>query len=527
IAQLVLLYCVVAQSYVPENRSLTEDATSFQDLCDDIVERNGTQRLKLMNNLYSFFWLSYTWSRSIPHHSNTRGRRFLNEHPLKDQSSVPVEKRDSRIEDQRITADEIINHVKSIVMESKRLQDVAKNAVINSSQNLSQHTEMTLLWFVIKIYQWTSDVMVLNTIGNSFAEKILKLPERCILLPMTNYTLQDRIVSSSDIINIIKMIEDQLHEESEELYEKKKLWRMTGALVKNIKSIVFELNEKLHSQKNGISFGLNNRLCDLQLLAYKWVLNIRYPNIRKKSIKKSRPPLEDRSSFSMEKNDNGPTDQDTADVVEDKSSTTKGNDTKRVCKFKRNIRLTLEMQLFIFSRIALGSFFYEYDSNTTRKTRSVNDFQLSLDDQSFSLPMEESELEDEEITIKDFMDNLKLTKRQLNENLKIFEKTTMDADNDFFQKLWNVKNHKHVKRSNFFNRYRTNFIRLKYILTIYRWISNMIIYNLLSKTSLSNIYPHLQKCQHTFPMKNQLDDEFDRMSDDIIFLTNLLPIINN
>ncbi len=41
----------------------------------------------------------------------------------------------------------------------------------------------------------------------------------------------------------------------------------------------------------------------------------------------------------------------------------------------------------------------------------------------------------DEITIKDFMDNVKLIKHQINENLKISEETTMDTSNESSQKI--------------------------------------------------------------------------------------------
>jgi len=81
----------------------------------------------------------------------------------------------------------------------------------------------------------------------------------------------------------------------------------------------------------------------------------------------------------------------TADVLEheNKSSTIEGIDVSTKCKFKQTIRHTLEMQLFIFTQITHEwlSDFLIYGSNTARG-RSFNDFQLPLDEQSFSLPME-------------------------------------------------------------------------------------------------------------------------------------------
>jgi len=250
--------------------------------------------------------------------------------------------------------------------------------------------------------------------------------------------------------------------------------------------------------------------------------------------------------------------------------------TEMVCKVERIIHHTLEMRLYVFGQITHEWFAYE---NYIIGGRSLNDFQLPLEeDQSFSLFAEEGgyELEgerkiffkkehsqniniicqisifftDDEITIKDFMDNVKLIKRQINENLKISEETTMDTSNESSQKL--RRNRKHVKKSNVdsINKH-LNYLRLKYILTLYRWISNIIIYNTIGKTSLGNIFPHLRECQPMFPVKETNEQlkgkrkfficrvisiqsrniilqishsftEFEEISEEIIYLTQLL-----
>jgi len=77
-------------------------------------------------------------------------------------------------------------------------------------------------------------------------------------------------------------------------------------LIKLIQSIVFELNKKLNSEETIISLRLNKDIVKLQLFAYKWVLNIRYPNIRKKSVKNFQP-LKDQSSLPIDKHDHEPT----------------------------------------------------------------------------------------------------------------------------------------------------------------------------------------------------------------------------
>ncbi|XP_018305097.1 uncharacterized protein [Mycetomoellerius zeteki] len=533
IVQLVLLYCVVAQSYVvPESRSLAEEAKFFQDLCNDRIDEGEEGGRKFEINILSYLRLSYNWGSTISYHPNTRGKRSLNEHPLKNQSSVPIKKHDNRIEDQRITANEIIEHTKWIITEVKKLQKIAKDAVINSSQNFSKNADESILWFVIMVHQWTSDAMILNIIGKSYYEKILEFPQRCISPPETNYTLQDRIVKSTDILSIIKKIQNELRANSNELFGEKsndtmkRNSRTAELLEKLIKSIVTGLTEKLDSKETVISSRLNNDIFNLQLIAYKWILNIRYPNISKKSTEKSRPPLEGQFSFPMEKNDNGPTDQEknTTDVMERKGRTIDAFN-KPVCKFKRTIRQSIEMKLFTYNIIIYEWFYNEYGLNIAN-SKSINDFQLRLDKQSFSLPMKESELEDEEITIKDFMDNVKLTKRQLNENLKVSEETTTGTDNDFSKKLWNVEDHTHVKRSNPDPLENLNLLRLKFKLTIYRWISNIVIYNTIDLTPLgdSDLYPGLRECQLMFPIKKTKDQltEFEVMSNEIISLTNKL-----
>ncbi|KYM92797.1 hypothetical protein ALC53_00734 [Atta colombica] len=159
--------------------------------------------------------------------------------------------------------------------------------------------------------------------------------------------------------------------------------------------------------------------------------------------KNSQPSLEDQSSLPMamtKRNDNGPT------------------------VFLYTVQISLEEDL-------LMSF---------------------LGDQSFSLPMEKNgyELEDdEEVTIKDFMDN---AKRLINENLKAFEETTMNRDNDFFEKLQNLRNHTYVKRPILekVNKLKfLKFFRLNYVMTIYQWISNIIIHNTIGETSFSDFFP--------------------------------------
>ena len=97
------------------------------------------------------------------------------------------------------------------------------------------------------------------------------------------------------------------------------------------------------------------------------------------------------------------------------------------------------------------------------------------------------------------MDNVKLAKRLINENLKAFKETTMNRDNDFFEKLQNLRNHTYVKRPILekVNKLKfLKFLRLNYIMTIYQWISNIIIHNTkrLSVTSF-------QECQSMFSVK--------------------------
>ena len=149
------------------------------------------------------------------------------------------------------------------------------------------------------------------------------------------------------------------------------------------------------------------------------------------------------------------------------------------------------------------------------------------------------------------MDNVKLIKHQINENLKISEETTMDTSNESSQKLRN-REHIHVKKSNVdsINKH-LNYLRLKYILTIYRWISNIIIYNTIGKTSLGDIFSRLRECQPMFPVKETNEQlkgkrkfficcvisiqsrniisqishsftEFEEISKEIIYLTQLL-----
>ncbi|EGI60401.1 PREDICTED: uncharacterized protein LOC105150953 [Acromyrmex echinatior] len=531
IAQLLLLYCVVVQSYViPENRSLTKDGNSFQDLYN-INEETERFRITFGINLYSFFWLSYKWSSSISY-SNNRERSF-NEYPLKDQYSVPVEKRDidKRIGDQ-MTPTKIIEHIELITSQLKEFNKILmiKNAT-KSSQNLTKDTETHLLRFVIMVYQWISDVMVQNILGKLYHKHLLELREKCMPNP-EGYT-HGQIINPSDIINEIRTIHDKLREESKDLFEKTELSRMTSALLLAINSIVSDLNERLKSEDAVISLNLNINLCEFQFVAYQWALRIRYPNIYKNPVdKNSQPPLEGQSSSPMEKNYNGPTDKNnTADVLEhENKSSTEGIDvsTESVYKSKQIIRYTLEMQLFIFSQITQEWFSYGFlFMHGTLEGRSFNDFQLPLDDQPFSLPLKESgyELEDdEEITIKDFMDNVKLTKRLVNENLKASEKITIGTDKNFFKKL---ENRTHIKRSTFEKENRIKHLeslRVKYILTIYRWISNIIIFNTIGGTSFSDFFPHLQDCQSMFPMKKMQEQlhEFEIISKEIIHLTKLL-----
>jgi len=93
----------------------------------------------------------------------------------------------------KITANELIKRTKLIVTYIKKFQKNANDTVTNSSQNFKEANfdPDLLLTFVMMIYQWTSDIIVLNTIGKSYYEKILKLPERCEpQLVQTNYTLQ-------------------------------------------------------------------------------------------------------------------------------------------------------------------------------------------------------------------------------------------------------------------------------------------------------------------------------------------------
>ncbi|XP_018353776.1 PREDICTED: uncharacterized protein LOC108755344 [Trachymyrmex septentrionalis] len=532
IVQLLLLYCVVVQSYViPENRSLRKDANSFQDLCNDIDEENVTLklRIKFRTNLYSFFWLAYKWSSSLPYHSNG-GRSFNLEHSLEDENSVLVEESDYRIKDREITADDIIQYIEVITssLDDFRENVIVKDAVTESSPNLSKDIEIHLTRFVIMVYQWSFDVMTLNILDNSYHERFVNMRNSCIS-QLKNYTLADRLVNSSDIISEIKIIVNKVNEEPKKLSEEKKLSDMAYALLILITSIESELDERLKFEENIISTRLNNELFRFQFIAYTWVLHIRYPNIFKNSVNKnSQSPLEDQSSRPMGKNDNRPTDQEnnTADVLEheNKSSTIEGIDVSTKCKFKQTIRHTLEMQLFIFTQITHEwlSDFLIYGSNTARG-RSFNDFQLPLDEQSFSLPME-----DKEITIKDFMDNVKLTKRQINENLKAVKEIIMNKDNDFLQTLRNLKNHTHHKRSAIENHTEElkflQAVRLEYIMVIYRWLSNMIISTIIGETSLGDFLPHLLKCQRTFPVKNITTEiiEFQEISQEIIYLTKLL-----
>jgi len=104
------------------------------------------------------------------------------------------------------------------------------------------------------------------------------------------------------------------------------------------------------------------------------------------------------------------------------------------------------------------------------------------------------------------MDNVKLTKRQINENLKAVKEIIMNKDNDFLQTLRNLKNHTHHKRSAIENHTEElkflQAVRLEYIMVIYRWLSNMIISTIIGETSLGDFLPHLLKCQRTFPVKN-------------------------
>ncbi|KYN15107.1 hypothetical protein ALC57_12649 [Trachymyrmex cornetzi] len=491
-------------------------------------------------DIYPYFFFLYKWNIVDTYSSHTGHRSFNN------QPSVPVEKSDNRkvttVKGLKITVDEFINRTKLIVAHIKKFQKDAQDAVPNFPQNVEKANFDTYLLFkfVMMIHQWTSDVIVLNTVGKSYYEEILKLPKRCVPHQVqTNYTLQDRIVMSSDIISTIEAIQNRSHTKSKELSEKKgydtmkRNSRKAELLIKLIKSIVFELNEKLKSKETIISSRLNKDILMLQLFAYKWVLNIRYPNIRKKSVnKKSQPPLKDESSLPMDKNDNGPTDQEknAADILkrESRSSTTEGIDasTKTECEFKQIIHHTLEMKLFTFAMISHEWFTYE-DSSAIIGGKSLNDFQLPLEDQSFSLPIEESStaLEDDEITIKDFMNNVKLTKRQINENLEIFEETIMDTDNESSQKLQNVRKHIHVKRSNVHSMKRhIKFLRLQYRLIIYRWVSNILIYNTIGKTSLGSIFPHLRECQPMFPVKetNEQLKEFEEISREIIYFIRLI-----
>jgi len=67
-------------------------------MCNNIIYDNKKKTNDSYEiELYPFLWLSYKWSISISYHSNTRGRTF-NEHPLKDQPSVPVNKTDNRMQ---------------------------------------------------------------------------------------------------------------------------------------------------------------------------------------------------------------------------------------------------------------------------------------------------------------------------------------------------------------------------------------------------------------------------------------------
>ncbi|EGI60400.1 PREDICTED: uncharacterized protein LOC105150952 [Acromyrmex echinatior] len=549
IAQLLLLYCVIVQSYVATENRLQQDANFFQDLCNNITNNNDNKEGKnglTEYNLLPFFLFSYKWNVSDVYlsKSSVEGRTF-NEHPLEDQPSVPVEKSDNKVKGRKINVNVLIKRIKLIVTYIKKFQKDATSAVINTLENFKEDDfdENLLLTFVMMIHQWTSDVIVLNNIGKSYYEKILMLPKRCTPhLAQTNYALQDRIIMSSDIISIIKIIHNQLHtRKSKELLEEKShtMKRNSTAeqLIKLIKSIVFELNEKLNSEETIISSRLNEDIVKLQLFSYKWVFNIRYPNIRTKFVNEnSQSSLKNQSSLPInmtDKHDNEPTDQqkNATDVLkrEGRSLTIDGktidDSTKMVCKFRQTIHHSLEMQLYIFGRITHQWVSYK---DYTTEGRSLNDFQLPLEDESFSLPVEESgcELEDDEITIKDFMDDVKLTKHQINENLKIFEET-MNTDNESSQKLRNAREYIHVKRSNVESiNELLNYLRLKYILTIYRWISNIIIYNTIGKTSLSHIFPYLRKCQPMFPVKetNEQLKEFEEISDEIIYLAQLLQI---
>ena len=87
-----------------------------------------------------------------------------------------------------------------------------------------------------------------------------------------------------------------------------------------------------------------------------------------------------------------------ADVLkrESRSLTTEGKtidaSTKLVCEFKETIHHSLEMDLYVFGVL---SFDWFSSQDYTVGGRSLNDFQLALEDQFFSLPVEESDSEGE------------------------------------------------------------------------------------------------------------------------------------
>ncbi|XP_018395724.1 PREDICTED: uncharacterized protein LOC108774180 [Cyphomyrmex costatus] len=538
IAQFILLsYCVVQSCVIPEDGSLTENVNFSQVLCRDNYNDNGG---KFQIYLFSFLWISYKWSSYISYYPNSGGRSY-NEPALKDQSSVPVEKSDNKQKGRKvIIITDITDGIKLIITELKKFEEVRKDAVNSNYDDKSygdflnknfkyMDTDKKLLEFVILVHEWTSSLLVLNTIGQSNYKNIFNFSRTCLLPPLNN---NSKIMSHEDyesystiLIGLIRYIQDYLYKQSEILLSVKSIRKIVNdnsksgsELISLIKSIVLEANERLQNPEDTVSSSLSDKLFKFQLFAYRWILKIRVQIIYTERTKKFLQFLQEdqkKKTTNVSKRE--------AEIMTEDSFFNNSFKTNN-CNFKRTIRHTLEMQLFTTAWLL-----FEWFSNSPVGGRSFNDFQLPLDDQFDSLPTEKSdyELEDEEITVKDFMENIKLTKRQINKNLKSFEETAMDVDNDSSHNIRNTKS-RILKRSNLKgNLDNLNFRRLRFILAVYRWISSIIIHRTLGKTAFGNMMPILRDCEPMFPIKeaNKMKEEIEKVSDDIIYLAELLQAI--
>ncbi|XP_018399001.1 PREDICTED: uncharacterized protein LOC108776785, partial [Cyphomyrmex costatus] len=263
---------------------------------------------------------------------------------------------------------------------------------------------------------------------------------------------------------------------------------LSRQLINLIRSIELEANERLQNPKDTVS---SSKLLEIQLFAYGWILKIRFQNIYIERCKGTYPEIFSRLQEDQKKKTTNVSKREAEIMTED--------------SFFNNSFKTNNCN-FSYTNSSVGGRFF-------------NDFQLPLDDQFDSLPTEKSdcELEDEEITVKDFMENIKLTKRQINKNLKSFEETAMDVDNDSSHNIRNTKS-RILKRSNLKgNLDNLNFLQLRFKLAVYRWISSTIIHNALGKTAFGNMMPILRDCEPTFPIKeaNEMKEEIEKVSDKV------------